>query len=441
VGITRLRGFQDLIGADARAVSIVEDTARAVAERYSIHEIRIPLLERVELYQRSSGETSDVVEKQMYAFTDHDEAQTMLALRPEGTPGVVRAYIEAGLDRSDPEQRFYYSGPMFRRERPQKGRFRQFHQFGVEIFGRADAACDAELMIMLDELRRELGLELEFQINSLGDAKCRPAFRAALLEWGRAHLEELCVDCHQRLERNPLRLLDCKIDVKKVESAPHSTDYLCDECRRHFGTVQELLTDAGVPFVVNPKMVRGLDYYTRTTFEAISGAVGSQSAVVAGGRYDGLVETLGGGAIAGTGFAIGVERIALALEAERFRVKAMPDVALIAMGETALPAAMTLAQGLRRAKLRVELLSPERGLKALLRRADKIGAHYALIIGENELARGVVQVKDLQASTQREVALDAIVNELVPKPGPKPEKPKLEVAETGRKRVVDWDND
>ena len=412
MGITRLRGFQDLIGADARAVSIVEDTARAVAERYSIHEIRIPLLERVELYQRSSGETSDVVEKQMYAFTDHDEAQTMLALRPEGTPGVVRAYIEAGLDRSDPEQRFYYSGPMFRRERPQKGRFRQFHQFGVEIFGRADAACDAELMIMLDELRRELGLELEFQINSLGDAKCRPAFREALLEWGRAHLDELCVDCHQRLERNPLRLLDCKIDVKKVESAPHSIDYLCDECRKHFGTVQELLTAAGVPFVVNPKMVRGLDYYTRTTFEAISERSARKARLWRAAATMGWSRRWAAAPIAGTGFAIGVERIALALEAERFRVRATPDVALIAMGEAALHAAMTWLKVSAAAKLRVELLSPERGLKALLRRADKIGAHYALIVGENELARGVVQLKDLQASSQREVALDAIASEL-----------------------------
>ena len=412
MGITRLRGFQDIIGADARAVSIVEDTARAVAERYSIHEIRIPLMERVELYQRSSGETSDVVEKQMYAFADHDEAQTMLALRPEGTPGVVRAYIEAGLDRSDPEQRFYYSGPMFRRERPQKGRFRQFHQFGVEIFGRPDAACDAELMVMIDELRRELGLELEFQINSLGDAQCRPAFRAALLEWGRAHLHELCEDCHQRLERNPLRLLDCKIDVKKVESAPRSTDYLCEECRKHFDTVQALLAEAGVPYIVNPKLVRGLDYYNRTTFEAISGAIGSQSAVVAGGRYDGLVETLGGASIAGTGFAIGVERIALALEAERFRIKTTPDVALIAMGEAALHTAIGLARGLRQANLRVELLSPERGLKALLRRADKIGAHHALILGANELAKGVVQLRDLKSSTQREVPLAETINAL-----------------------------
>jgi histidyl-tRNA synthetase len=410
--MTRLRGFQDLVGGDARAASAVEETARTIAGRYSIHEIRIPLLERAELYQHSSGETSDVVEKQMYAFADHDEDRTLVALRPEGTPGVVRAYIEAGLDRSDPEQRFYYSGPMFRRERPQKGRFRQFHQFGVEIFGRPDAACDAELIIMVDDLRRALGLEVEFQINSLGDGKCRPAFRAALLEWGRAHLHELCEDCHQRLERNPLRLLDCKIDVKTVESAPRSTDYLCDECRRHFGGVQDLLTTAGVAYVVNPKLVRGLDYYNRTTFEAISGAVGSQSAVVAGGRYDGLVEALGGAPVAGTGFAIGVERIALALEAERFKIKAAPDAALIAMGEAALKQVVLLAQQLRQAGLAAELLSPERGLKALLRRAGKIGAHYALILGDNELARGVVQLRDLQSSTQREVSLGSVIDEI-----------------------------
>jgi len=401
LALTRLRGFQDLIGPDARAVGFVEQCARTVAERYSINEIRIPLLERLELYQRSSGETSDVVEKQMYAFADRDDAQTTLALRPEGTPGVVRAYIEAGLDRSDPEQRFYYYGPMFRRERPQKGRFRQFNQFGVEIFGRADAACDADLMIMVDEFRRELGLEVEFQVNSLGDATCRPAFRQALLEWGRAHLDQLCEDCHARLERNPLRLLDCKIDVKLAATAPSSADYLCDPCRKHFGTVEELLSRANVPYVVNPRLVRGLDYYTRTTFEAISNAIGAQSAVVAGGRYDGLVEALGGAAVAGTGFAIGVERIALALEADRFKRDGAPDAAIIAMGDRATIAAMDLARELRTARLRVEMLSPERGLKALLRRADRLGAYFALIIGENELAQGVVQVRDLKNSAQQ----------------------------------------
>jgi histidyl-tRNA synthetase len=404
--LTRLRGFQDLIGPDARAISTVEERARAVMERHAVNEIRIPLLERLELYQRSSGETSDVVEKQMYAFADRDETETMVALRPEGTPGVVRAYIDAGLDRSDPEQRFYYSGPMFRRERPQKGRFRQFHQFGVEIFGRSDAACDAELMIMIDELRRELGLEVEFQINSLGDDNCRPAFRQALLEWGRANLDKLCRDCHQRLEKNPLRLLDCKIDVEVTRSAPTSRDYLCEPCRKHFGIVEDLLAKAGVPYAVNPRLVRGLDYYTRTTFEVVSNAVGSQSAVVAGGRYDGLVAALGGAAVAGTGFAIGVERLALALDPARYRIRLAPDAAIIAMGEAAAAPGMRLAGELRAANLRVEMLSPERGLKALLRRADKIGARYALIIGGDELARGAVQVRDLRASTQREISLD-----------------------------------
>jgi histidyl-tRNA synthetase len=377
-----------------------------------MREMRVPILERVELYKRSSGETSDIVEKQMYAFTDQDEAETILALRPEGTPGVIRAYIEAGMDRSDPEQRFYYSGPMFRRERPQKGRFRQFHQFGVEVFGRADAMCDAEMLIMVDELRRELRLELEIQINSLGCVECRPAFREALLAYGRAHLAELCEDCHQRLERNPLRLLDCKIDVKIAQGAPKSLDYLCEECRKHFATVERLLRECDVPYVVNPRMVRGLDYYMRTTFEVVSESVGSQSAVIAGGRYDGLVEALGGAAIPGIGFAIGVERLALALEANGAVADASLDAAIIALGEASLSAAARLANTIRARKLRVEMLSPERGLKALMRRANKVGARFAIILGDDELSRAAAQLRDLRASSQKEVALDEIVSEV-----------------------------
>lgn len=403
MGITRLRGFQDIIGPDAQIVGTVEHSARTIAELHNFSEIRIPLLERIELYQRSSGETSDVVEKQMYAFSDHDEAETVLALRPEGTPGVVRAYIEAGLDRSDPEQRFYYSGPMFRRERPQKGRFRQFSQFGVEVFGRPDAACDAELLIMIDELRRQLGLELDFQINSLGDSSCRPAFRAALLDWGKQNLHRLCHDCHERLEKNPLRLLDCKVDVEVTASAPTSVDYLCDPCRKHFAAVEEVLTASAVSYIVNPRLVRGLDYYTRTAFEVVSRAVGSQSAVVAGGRYDGLVEALGGAPVAGTGFAMGVERLALALHAERSKAETGPDVVILALGNAVLPHANIVASELRLKGIRTDLLSPERGLKALMRRADKLKAHYALILGENEIGRGVIQVRDLRASTQQEV--------------------------------------
>src|SRR5215469_18203377 len=313
--LTRLKGFPDLLGAASRAMLQAESAARALMPRYGVGEIRVPALERIQLYQRSTGETSDVVEKQMYTFSDRDEAETVVALRPEGTPGVVRAYIEAGLDRSDPEQRFFYSGPMFRRERPQKGRYRQFYQFGVEVFGRADAACDAELLIMINDYCKALRLSARMEINSIGDATCRPAFREALVKWGREHWDELCEDCHNRIDRNPLRLLDCKIDAKLAASAPNSLDYLCDDCRAHFDTVRGTLDAAGVEYQVNPRLVRGLDYYTRTAFEIMAEGLGAQSTIIAGGRYDGLVEAMGGAAVPGIGFAIGLERVALALEA------------------------------------------------------------------------------------------------------------------------------
>src|ERR1700722_16242298 len=263
-------------------MSLVEERARAIFDRYSIKEIRIPVLERAQLYQRSSGETSDVVEKQMYTFTDRDEGETVVALRPEGTPGVVRAYVEAGLDRTDPEQRLFYSGPMFRRERPQKGRYRQFYQFGVEAFGRPDAACDAELLIMIDELCRDLKLPSTMEINSIGDQKCRPAFREALVQWGRAHWDELDEDCHNRIDRNALCLLDCKRGAKATEWAPNSLGHLCDECPPHFDTVKEPLTAAGVQHVVNPRMVRGLDYYTRTAFEMMAGGAAASAPAARG---------------------------------------------------------------------------------------------------------------------------------------------------------------
>ncbi len=386
-------------------MSLVEERARALAERYSMREVRIPVLERTQLYLRSTGETSDIVEKQMYTFTDRDEGETVVAIRPEGTPGVVRAYIEAGFDRTEPEQRLFYSGAMFRRERPQKGRYRQFYQFGVEVFGRPDAACDAELLIMIDELCRGLKVPFTMDINSIGDQKCRPAFREALVQWGRAHWDQLCDDCHNRIDRNPLRLLDCKIDAKLTESAPNSLDYLCDECRTHFDTVKELLTAANVQYVVNPRMVRGLDYYTRTAFEVMAGGLGAQSTVVAGGRYDGLVETMGGAAVAGIGFAIGVDRMALALQAAGLAPTAAPDAAIIAIGPAATRHAIVVARNLREANLNVEMLSPERKMKTLLARASKIGARVAVIIGDDELARGIVQVRDLKQSTQREVAV------------------------------------
>ena len=390
-------------------MSLVEERARAIFERYSLKEIRIPVLERTQLYARSSGETSDVVEKQMYTFTDRDEGETVVALRPEGTPGVVRAYIEAGLDRTDPEQRLFYSGPMFRRERPQKGRYRQFYQFGVEVFGRPDAACDAELLIMIDELCRDLKIPFTMEINSIGDQKCRPAFREALVAWGRAHWDELDDDCHNRIDRNPLRLLDCKRDAKVTESAPKSLDFLCDECRTHFETVKELLSAASVEYVVNPRMVRGLDYYTRTAFEVMAGGLGAQSTVVAGGRYDGLVETMGGASIAGIGFAIGVDRMALALEAAGGAQPKKPAVVIVPLGKAMTPQANVVAQEFRSAGLDTELFSPERKLKALLGRASKIGSEFVVIVGEDENARGVVQLRDLKQSGQQAVTLQEAI--------------------------------
>ncbi|MHB8381373.1 MAG: histidine--tRNA ligase [Candidatus Binataceae bacterium] len=413
--LTRLRGFRDLLGADARAMALAEDRARAVALSYNFSEIRIPALERIDLFARSTGETSDVVEKQMYSFTDRDETETVVALRPEGTPGVVRAYIEAGLDRSDPEQRLFYSGPVFRRERPQKGRYRQFYQFGVEVFGRADPACDAEILVMADEICKSLGIATRCEINSIGDAACRPAFRAALIEWGRAHLSELCADCHNRIDRNPLRLLDCKIDVKLAATAPSSLDYLCGECRVHFNSVRALAAAAGVETTINPRLVRGLDYYNRTAFEFIAEGLGAQSTVIGGGRYDGLVEAMGGAAIAGIGFGMGVDRVALALEAAGLVPSANPDAMVIAMGANALASVAAMVRELRRSNLRIEMGSPERKLKPLLARAAKIGARFAVIVGDNELARGVVQLKDLATGQQREVAADGLADAIANK--------------------------
>jgi histidyl-tRNA synthetase len=384
-------------------MSLAEERAREIALACNFAEIRIPALERLELFARSAGETSDIVEKQMYSFGDRDEAETVVALRPEGTPGVVRAYIEAGLDRSDPEQRFFYSGPVFRRERPQKGRYRQFYQFGIEVFGRTDPACDADVLVMADEILKSLGLAARCEVNSIGDAACRPAYREALIEWGRAHLDELCDDCHSRINRNPLRLLDCKIDAKLVMSAPSSLDFLCPDCRGHFDAVRGLAAAAGVETIVNPRMVRGLDYYVRTAFEFMAEGLGAQSTVIGGGRYDGLVEAMGGAAIAGIGFGMGVDRVALALEAAAKIPTANPDAIVIAMGKEALVRAIAAVRELRRDNLRVEIASPERRLKALLGRAAKIGARFAVIIGDDEVARGAAQLKDLTSGEQREV--------------------------------------
>ncbi|MDO8433168.1 MAG: histidine--tRNA ligase [Candidatus Binatus sp.] len=425
--LQRLRGFNDLFGSSSRLLTIIENHARELMERYSIGEIRIPLLERIELYQRSTGETSDIVEKQMYAFEDKDERQSTVVLRPEGTPGVVRAYITAGFDRTQPEQRFYYSGPMFRRERPQKGRYRQFFQFGVEIFGREDAACDAELLILIDDFVKQRLIDATMEINSIGCKECRPAFRAALIAWGKSHWDKLCDDCHNRIERNPLRLLDCKIDAKLAETAPSSLDYLCEACRAHFGVVQELAAAAGVTFVVNPRMVRGLDYYTRTAFEVRARGLGSQDTIVAGGRYDGLVEVLGGASIPGIGFAIGLDRVALAIEGNPRALQALgsrldlpreaatrqihraPVAAFVVLGEAAARESVNLARVVRAAGLNVEMLSPYRSIKSQLSQANSMGARFAVIVGDREIEAKAARLRDLRRHEEVEAGFASLV--------------------------------
>ena len=321
--ITSIKGFADILPEEVGAWQRVEAAARRIFDAYHFAEIRIPIVEKTDLFSRSIGETTDIVEKEMYTFEDRDSRSneatdaTKLTLRPEGTAGVVRAYVEAEMYKVEPVRKLYYMGPMFRRERPQKGRMRQFHQIGAEALGRSDPFIDAEILLLLNDFFGAVGLtELTLQINSLGDSECRPQYREKLLAFLKAREESLCANCRRRIDRNPLRALDCKEPgcIAATQDAPSILDSLCVNCREHFATVQRLLRETNVEYTLNPRMVRGLDYYCRTTFEWTTTQLGSQSAVAAGGRYDGLVEQLGGPAIPGVGFAMGVERLTMFLK-------------------------------------------------------------------------------------------------------------------------------
>jgi histidyl-tRNA synthetase len=342
----------------------------------------------------------------MYTFTDRDDSS--LTLRPEGTASVIRAYIEHNLHQKEPISKLFYIGPMFRRERPQKGRYRQFHQIGAEILGRDDALIDAELLVMLNDFFTALRLDVTIDVNSLGCTVCRPQYRERLRAFGESKFSMLCENCHARLHRNPLRILDCKEEGCKqaTRDAPVLADFLCEACRRHFAQVQALLQQENVKFTVNPRLVRGLDYYCRTSFEVLALGLGSQNAVCGGGRYDGLVEQMGGPAIPGIGFAIGVERLVMLLQAQERMVSAAPDVFIAPMGEAAESQAFAVARRLRQGGHRVELESGGRSLKAQMRRADKLAAPYVLIIGENELKTGKGTVRDMQTKVDRALAVD-----------------------------------
>ncbi|MBI2964170.1 MAG: histidine--tRNA ligase [Deltaproteobacteria bacterium] len=402
--INAVKGFRDVLPGETEVWSRLEEAARRLLIGYGYAEIRVPAVERRELFARAAGETTDIVEKQMYTFDDVDG--TSLTLRPEGTASVVRAYIENGLHGREPVSKLFYLGAMFRRERPQKGRFRQFHQIGAEVLGREDPLVDAELLVLLAEYFAALGLATaRIEINSLGCAACRPAYREELRRYAEARKQTLCADCNRRIERNPLRVLDCKLDAERTLDAPVMVDFLCAACGEHFRTVRALLAAESVAVTLNPRMVRGLDYYCRTAFEIVAEGLGAQNAIGGGGRYDGLVASLGGPSVPGVGFALGVERLVLAL---RVPEAAAPfDVFVAPLGDPAEARAFRLARELRREGLRLEIEPGRKSLKSHLRRADKLGAAFVLIVGDEELSRGTVVIRDMRGQRQLEAPLDA----------------------------------
>jgi histidyl-tRNA synthetase len=409
-----IKGTRDILPGETPRWQRVERHFAESFARYGYSEIRLPIFEDTALFARGLGDSSDIVEKEMYTFPD--KSGNSLTLRPEGTAGVVRAYIEDSLGAEGGAVKLWYAGPMFRYERPQKGRFRQFHQIGAEIFGVAGPEADAELLQMVHATIDGLGVPgLSLQINSLGDAACRPAYRQALLEYFRPHAAELCENCRRRIETNPLRVLDCKAEGCRAlrAGAPDVRDHLCQGCREHFAAVCRLLDVVEIPYVVNPALVRGLDYYTRTTFELTSSGLGAQDTVAAGGRYDRLVEEFGGPATPGLGFALGVERLLLLLP-DAVAAAAPRPVFLAALGEAARRAAWPWLAELRARGAAAEWDYEGRSLKSQLRRADRLGARLVVIVGDNELAAGRAQVRDMADKTQREVALVDLVETLAP---------------------------
>ncbi|MBL8226293.1 MAG: histidine--tRNA ligase [Chromatiales bacterium] len=394
-----IRGMSDLLPADSARWQAVEGAIRRTLDDYGYREIRVPIVERTELFQRSIGEVTDIVEKEMYTFDDRNGVS--ITLRPEATAGIVRAAMEHGLLHNQ-RQKLWCTGPMFRYEKPQKGRYRQFHQFDVEALGFPGPDIDAEIIVMTARIFRTLGIRhVSLQLNSLGSSEDRARYRADLTEYFRAHHDALDEDSRRRLERNPLRILDSKNPAMQaiVAGAPRLTGYLGDDSAAHFAGLRSLLDAAGVAYTVNPRLVRGLDYYGRTVFEWVTDQLGAQGAVCAGGRYDGLVAHLGGEPTPAIGFAIGLERLVeLHSLAGHAAAATIPDVYLVAVGDAALLAGLRLAEDLREASppLRVEFHCGGGGFKAQMRRADRSGAAVAVIIGDDEVQAGTAGVKPLR---------------------------------------------
>lgn len=417
LSIAAIKGMNDILPGEVETWQFLEQSAREVFGLYGFSEIRTPVPEKTELFCRSIGETTDIVEKEMYTFSD--KSGNSLTLRPEGTAPVMRAFIQNRLHNLDPVSKLYYMGPMFRYERPQKGRYRQFHQLGVEVVGVEDAKIDAQVLAMLHHYFIHIGISsVSLQVNSLGCPECRPGYRQALIHYLESRLDHLCGECQRRYQTNPLRVLDCKVPGCQTATAdaPSVLEHLCTPCRDHFDQVKEYLQVLNIPFAVNERMVRGLDYYVRTTFELVTDQLGSQNAVAAGGRYDGLVESLGGPALPGIGFAIGLERLVL-MKGEQQVAPAGPQLFIAAMGKEAADKAFVLMSQLQTAGVRAEMDYLGKSLKAQMRRANKLNAAFTLILGEEELQSGQAQLKDMSDSSQATVRLNNLVTALLEKLG------------------------
>lgn len=410
------RGTQDVLPGESYRWRFVEDLVTEVSALYGFRQIRFPTFEHTELFARSVGDTTDVVQKEMYTFTVEGTDRS-ITLRPEGTAGTMRAVLERGLLNEALPLKLSYLTSCFRYEKPQAGRLREFHQFGVEMLGSASPTADAEVIGVGDEIFRTLGIKgLELQINSIGCPECRAEYHKALKTYFEGHKEKLCETCHTRLEKNPMRLLDCKSPVcsEIAKGAPLVLDYLCDECSEHFDAVKKRLELMGTPYVVNPKIVRGLDYYTRTVFEFVSSDLGAQSTVCGGGRYDGLVEELGGPKTPGLGFAMGLERLLLILEAQGIEIPLEKhcNLYIANIGETAGVKAFELVNALRREGFYAECDSMGRSLKAQMKYADKIGARLSMVLGDDELANGKAKVKNMTTGETNEVSFDGLSDAL-----------------------------
>jgi histidyl-tRNA synthetase len=412
--IQAIKGMNDILPDGVKWWQKVEQTARELLETFGYREIRIPIAEYTELFARSIGESTDIVEKEMYTFPDRKGR--LLTLRPEATASIVRAFIQHNLQSEPLARKFYVIGPMFRHERPQKGRYRQFHQIDAEVFGAEDPMVDAEVMYMLRLFLERLGLSgIVLHINSLGCLECRPNYRKTLQEYLQQKTEALCLDCQRRLFVNPLRSFDCKVERCKeiIREAPVLLDSICDSCADHFHQVKTHLEELKTVYEIDSHMVRGLDYYVRTTFEIKTDRLGAQDAVGGGGRYDGLMRDLGGPDIPGIGFAIGMERLILLLQQENLSEEVRHPIFFVAtLGETARRKGFLFAQQLRGLGFETELDYGGRSLKSQMRKADKLGVRYVVILGEDEVTKGEAQLRDMLEKTQKVIPLDSLTHTL-----------------------------